>query len=196
MRRPDLQPVGPFRELPDLRVERPRAGLHGAFHVRRALEQVRPADVADEDEVPRGGGDRLGRMRLIRHEKRQMLGRMARRVHHVERHVADLDPIAMLHQRRLLIAGKPVLPARVALVGEKQRRAGFRPQFAAARQKVGVNVRLSYVRHPRVLSARRVDVLIDVAIRIDDDRFTGDAATDQIAGLGEFRLEEPLDEHA
>ena len=57
--RPDLQPVRLRLERLQAREQRLRARLHRPLHVRGALEQIGPADVADEDEVAGRRGDRL-----------------------------------------------------------------------------------------------------------------------------------------
>ena len=48
----------------------------------------------------------------------------------------------------------------------------------------------------RFLRRGRVDVVLHVAVGIDDDGFAGGGAADQIAVLGEQRFEESLDDHS
>ena len=47
----------------------------------------------------------------------------------------------------------------------------------------------------QVRRLRRLDVLPHIAIRIDDDGFTGGGAADQVAVLGDEGFEETLDNH-
>ena len=47
----------------------------------------------------------------------------------------------------------------------------------------------------RLRRVRRVDVLLHVAIGIDDDGLAGGGAADQVTVLSDERLEEPLDDH-
>ena len=126
--------------------------------VRGALEQIGPADVADEHEVAGRRRDRLVRRGAVGHEKRQMLRRVPRRVHHVDADVADRDcdrrPSAASRPAR----GEGVLPGRVALVRDVHRRARARRQLAGAGHEVRVDVRLGDVRDPRpfgLAAARR-----------------------------------------
>ena len=75
--------------------------------------------------------------------KCQVLRRVARGVDDVDRHVADGDAVAVANERAF--GGKRILPVRIALVRQQQRRAGPLRELAAARQKVGVNVGLGDV---------------------------------------------------
>jgi hypothetical protein len=51
------------------------------------------------------------------------------------------------------------------------------------------------VRDAQLLACRGIDVLLHVAIRIDDDGFAGLLTTDHVAGLGETAIEKTLEEH-
>ncbi len=98
MARPDLQPVVPAREVAQAVPQRPRARLHRALDVGRPLEQIGPADIADEDEVASGRRDRLIGRGAVGDEKREVLGRVPGRVHRLDDHVADRDAIAVPDQ--------------------------------------------------------------------------------------------------
>ena len=65
MARPDLQVIGERRGALQRGEELARAGLHRAGHVRRLLEQVRPAHITHEEEVTRHHRDRLRRDRRV-----------------------------------------------------------------------------------------------------------------------------------
>ena len=124
-----------------------------------------------------------------------MFRRVTGRVHDIQPDVPDLEAIAVFHESGTLVTGKTVLPARVAFVREIQRRAGLCAELAAARQKVRMDVRFGHMRDSDTLVARRLDVLIGVAVGIDDDGLAGDGAADQVAGLSQFGLEEAFHEH-
>src|SRR5690242_15663421 len=105
---------------------------------------------------------------------------------HVDENVADLDSVAILDAFDLRLVGKGVLPGSVSLVGDVQGPAGARGQLPAPRKIVGVYVRFSDVRDPRALRFGRLDVLIRVAIGVDDDALTLFGATNHVARLRQF----------
>ncbi len=144
---------------------------------------------------PVAARDRLIRDAAIRHQKRKVFGRVARRMDDIERDVADCDAIPMRDQRRAFVAREAVLPALIAVVREIERRPRLRAQLAAPGKKIRVDVRLGDVGDPRIFRARGLDVLLDVAVRVDDHRLARLDTPDQIARLRQFRFEEPFDEH-
>ena len=51
------------------------------------------------------------------------------------------------------------------------------------------------VRDPQLRRRGGIDVLLHVAIRIDDDRLAGGRAANQVTVLRDQRLKEPFDDH-
>ena len=96
--------------------------MHRAGDLRRLLEQVGTADVADEHEIAGDGGDRLIGHRAVGDQEGQVFRRVSGRVQDVDRDVADRDAIAVL---QLVIVIESVLPVLVALVAETK--PGARP---------------------------------------------------------------------
>ena len=193
--RPDLEPVGTRAEVLQRLVEAACADFHRAGDLGRALEQVGPADVADEHEVASGRAHRLAGRGLVGHQERQMLGRVAGGVQHLDVHAAHRDVVAVLDQRRACLSGEPVLPAFVTLTGQVETRAGALGQLAAARDVIGVDVRLGHVRHARALGLGRPNVLLDVAVRVDDQGLARLGTSDDVARLRQGRFEQTLEEH-
>ena len=120
---------------------------------------------------------------------------MSRRMHHVEPHVADVNRVAVVHQRRVIRLRKAVLPVRSAVRREQEFRARDFRELATARDVVGVDVRLRDVRDPHLFASGRVDVLRDVAVGVDNDRLAGRFAADQVAGLCQSVVVKTLEEH-
>ena len=58
-----------------------------------------------------------------------------------------------------------------------------------------MDVRLGDVRDADAFGLRGLQILIGVAVRIDDDALAGGRAANHVARLRELRLEEPLDKH-
>ena len=122
MSRPDLQPVRIRLKLLQALPQRLRADLHRPGDLRGPLEQIGPPDIADEHEVAGHGRDRLIRDGAIGDQKGEVFGRVSGRVQHVDRDVADRDPIAVL---QFAIVLELILPVRIAFVG--QTKPGARP---------------------------------------------------------------------
>ena len=192
---PDLQPVRPRREVAQASVQGARALLHRAGLMHRALEQVRPSDITDKQEVAGRRADRVGGVGRVRHEKRQVLRRMARRVEHVDADSADVDRRAVGEALDAAVIRKGVAPLIAAFIRHVQRCARARRELAAAGHEIRVDVRFGDVRNARMLRLGCLDVLLRVAIWIDHDRFTGIGAADEITRLRELQLEETLQEH-
>ena len=119
--------------------------------VRGALQQVGPADVADEDEVARRRRDRLVGRGAVGDEKRQVLRRVPRRVHRVDRDVADRDREPVVSRRAPASRANPYFHAASPSSDRCSVAPVSRRQLPAARHEIGVNVRLGHVRDPRAL---------------------------------------------
>ena len=93
--------------------------LPRSFDTGGCLEQVRPADVAHEDEVAGGDANRLARSPAqVRHEEAHMLWRVTGRVKRLDANVADLKRIPVFKELDVVIArlGPAILPVFVPLV--------------------------------------------------------------------------------
>ena len=125
-----------------------------------AHEQVGPADVADEQGVP--GQDAIGSgVRLVGpHDDRDRLRCVAGRVAHLEHHRAERQALAVCEQA----SGELRLgDTTEAHIGPCRLR-----EFQVTGQEVGVEVRLEDVGDRESVTARGVEVLLDVALRVDD----------------------------
>ena len=178
-----------------------RRRLRAPRDARGALEQIGPADIADEHEVARDHAHRVVRAAaavgdLVAH----MLGRMTRRVHHADLDVADLEHVAVLHEHRVVAAAagllvEPlVLPVGVAFVGEVDARA-FLGELAHAREKVRVDVRLRRRDDAQPVGRGDLLVAVDVALGVDDDRLADLLATDEVGGFGKLLVVDLSEEH-
>ena len=155
------------------------------------VEQVRAADVADEDEV--AGQEEAGRLggRAVGHQERQVLGGVARGVDRLDAQVADRDDVVVVE--RLVV--EAVATSRAAFGGQVEARAGARGELARAGLEVGVDVRLGDVGDAQPVARGERDEALDVAARVDHDRFAGRLAADQVARLGEVLVVDVLEQH-
>ena len=96
MARPDLEVVGQPRDPLQAGEQRASRGLHRSGTLRGSLEQVGTAHVTNEQKV---SGDRckgLVQNRRVRHQERQVLGGMTRRMQDLDANAADIEPIAIV----------------------------------------------------------------------------------------------------
>ena len=121
------------------------------------------------------------------------------RLFETQRACANRDAVAIL-QRPILVGGpvefrKQILPILVAFV--RQTKTGARPlrQLAGSRNKIRVNVGFRNVGDPQPFLRRRLQVLLDVAIRVNDDGLVGLLTANQITRLSNGRLEKPFHKH-
>src|SRR3954462_39024 len=78
---------------------------------------------------------------------------------------------------------------------EIQSRAGAMGQLPGTRDEVSMNMGLGHVRNSESLVVRRLNIGIDVAVRIDDERLTAGRTADEVTGLGELGVVEALQKH-
>ena len=143
--RVDAGRVGEAQELVVDRAEQPAGEVVGGPSDRG--EQVRAADVADEQGVAGEHAPRRRVVRVLPDDDRDRLGRVARGVTDLERDVAE---------REALPVGEPVdgeVGAGFVAVGDD--RAGRRGELEVAGEEVGVEVGLD---HPLDAQAERVGV--------------------------------------
>ncbi len=194
---------GPQHEMPgrrgaearERRVQRARARLHGARPLRGALEQVGAAHVADEHEVAGEDAEGLHARRLVRDAERDVLGRVPRRREHVEPHAARADGVAALHPPDARLGRPRVLPVRAALVREAGLGVRAACKLARAGEVVGVDVRLGHGNDREAGSLGGVEVGVDVAVRVDDDRLVRVGVAEEVARLGERVVVEAFEDH-
>src|SRR5512146_2068564 len=124
-----------------------------------------------------------------------MLWRVSRRVQHVESYSADVADVSIAQKCRACVGAEAIAPVVAALAGKQQPRAGQGGEFARARYEIGVDVRFGDGRDAQAFGSRLCDVLVQVAIGIDDDRLAGRGAADEVARLSEGVVVEACEEH-
>jgi hypothetical protein len=189
---PHLDVVGQREEAVAQAGEEPLGAFEAGVDAAGGLvEQVGPADVADEDEV--AGEVEAGLLAggAVGHQERQVLGGMPRRVDGLEPHVAELDDVAVLQQRAL----EAVLPVRVALVRQVELGARARRELARTGLVIGVDVGLGDGGDAQAVVGGEREVGVGVAARVDHDGLPGRLAADQVAGLGQVLVVDVLEEH-
>ena len=124
-----------------------------------------------------------------------MLGRVPRRVEHLELDVTDEERVAILQQARVRVGRVGVLPLRIAFIGEEELSAGSCRELSRSAHEVSVNVRFGHMRHTQPLGFGGGNELLDVAIGVEHDRLAGALAADQIARLRELGVVEALEKH-
>ena len=169
--RVDAGRVGEAQQLVVDRAEQPAGQVIGGPSDRG--EQVRAADVADEQGV---AGEHAPRRRIVRvlpDDDRDRFGRVARGVTDLERDVAEGEALPVGES----VDGE--VGAGFVAVGDD--RTGRRGELEVTGEEVGVEVGLD---HPLDAQTQRVgvgQVLRDVTLRVDDDRASGGLVTDQVA---------------
>ena len=126
-----------------------------------------------------------------------MLGRMAGGVDGADLDQADVEDVAVGEQPDVgaIGSGQRVLP----VVAARARQPGGQAacgQLAHARQKIGVDVRLRGGREAQAFGRGRVDIAVDVALGIDDERLAGALAANQVGVLGEGGVFNLTKQHA
>ncbi len=199
--RPELQPVRVLAEALQQPEERARAVLHGVGEARRALQQIRPPHVADEDEVAREGPHGPVGASGVGDDEGEVLRCVAGRRDHVDAHVAHHERVAVPHEdgvnalRAVVVGREPVLPVGVPLVREVE--GGPRPvgELARAGHEVRVDVRLRHVRDAEPLVGRRAHVLLHVAVGVHHQGLASGRTPHQVARLGEAVVVEAPEKH-
>ena len=101
----------------------------------------------------------------IEDEERDRLGRVAGRFERLESHAAEIDRVAVLQAEERVLG----LGARAEADGRPDPIA----ELEVAGEEVGVQVREHHVRDAEVVLRGSREVLLDVALGIDDDRLPG-----------------------
>src|SRR6185312_8411775 len=69
-------------------------------------------------------------------------------------------------------------------------------QLARPGDKVGMDVSLGDVGDSEAVLNRSLEVPVNIPVGVDDQRFTGGGAAEQVTGLSEPGVEEPLEDHS
>src|SRR5262245_55150987 len=120
---------------------------------------------------------------------------MTGRVQCFDLDVTDLELAAFVQESGLRRTSPGVFPVSVAGIGEVWLGPGTLGQLAHTREKIGVDVSLGHRDNLEPGPVRRLDVLLYVAVGINDQSLTGLPASDEIAHLRELLLIEPLEDH-
>ena len=112
---------------------------------------------------------------------------MARRLHHLEFHVAKLDRVAVLHRNELELSLRPA--------AEVDRRPRTVAEFDVAGDEVGVEVREKHVLDRESTGLGVGEVLADVPLGIDHGRRPRLVVRDHVGGVREAGQVVLLDLH-
>ena len=151
---------------PDLdgRREREEALVERAIELARALlgldREVGAGDVAHEERVAGEHRDRLAAGAEVAKQEGGVLGPVARGVHGLDLELAEAQPPAVVERLvRVLGVGEPV---------DVDRRPGGAGKPAVARDVIGVVVGFEHVLDSNPVQAGKVEVWLDVPLRVDD----------------------------
>ena len=117
------------------------------------------------------------------------------RVEHVDADRADVDHVAIVEELGIGVGGVLVLPVLTALAAQHQLRPGRLGQRPRAGDEVGVDVRLRHVRDRELVGLGDGEVLVDVAVGVDDDRLARLVAGDDVRRLGQHVFVEAAQQH-
>ena len=182
----DQAGVGQRHELGPQRVVEHPAKVVGGPAERHP--QIRPADVADEQRVAGEDRVRLGGAALeVVDEDGNRFGGVARRLERGQADLAELDDIAVAERRERVLRPGPG--------AEIDGDAGAVAQLEVSGDEVGVKVREEDVRDPQVVLGREGEILIDVALRIDDGCGVRAGVADEVRGVRQAIQIELLQDH-
>ena len=151
---------------------------HRRHHLRRVAARARevgPSNVADEERVARQNLLRLRRDFRVNDDDGDAFGRVPRRFEKAQDDFPDLDLVAIVHRK--------VLEARARLRAEDDLRARARREFPVPAHEVCVQVRLDDVLDFQPSRLCLGDVLVNVALRVNDRGLAFRA--DEIGGVRE-----------
>ena len=152
------------------------AEVVGSPPERRA--QVGAADVADEQRIAREDGVRFCRVLLeIEDQDRDRLDGVAGGLEHLQAQSREVERIAVLHRHEGVF--------RLGAGAEMDGRAATVAQFQMAGDKVGVEVGEKDVADLEAEFLGVGQVLLNIALRVDDDGGRTGLVSEQIGGVGE-----------
>src|SRR5699024_4604598 len=178
-----LHVIGQFHEHVTEAVEQfSRHAEAGVFPAGGFVEQVGPADVADEHEVAGEQEAGLVAGRVVGDEERQVFRGVARRVERVDGYVGGAEAVAVPEY----FMREAVQPVGTAFCGEVEAGAGCFGEFAGAGEVVGMDVRF---RHPgdfQAVLCGLFQVHVNVAARVDYEGGAFSLAAYEPACLGQI----------
>ena len=138
-------------------------------------DQVRTADVADEQRVTGQHAVRNVVVGMFIHHEADRLRRMSRGCQDLDRDLTQRQSLPVSKE----VDRKPELGTDAI----RDDRAGVRSELEMAADEVGVHVRLDNSLDRQALGRRLVEVHADIAPRIDDHGAAGRLVTDQVGGM-------------
>src|SRR5690606_8386178 len=161
------------------------------LHTGRLVQQIRAPQIAREDEVPAEEIPGARREGGVGDEEREMLRCVPRRVAGGDRDRAELDRVAVVEA----LGREVVLPVLAALSRDIGGRARRRGELARPREEVRMDMGLGHGDDPQTVMPGEVEIVSDVAPRIDHERLPAVLAGHEIARLGEVLVVEAFEKH-
>src|SRR6266545_4194727 len=127
-------------------------------------DQIGPPDIANEERVARQDLHLGIKVRRIVNQNRDALRRMPRRFQYTRPEAAHYQFVTVLYRQ--------VREGRASLVSEDDLRSCTSRQLSMPADEISVQVSLNDVPDFESISFRFIDVLLDVALRINDGGFT------------------------
>ena len=153
----------------------------------RGTKQVRSSHRTYEQRSAREHQDGFVGPRSVGHRIADVLGGVAGRVERLEPERTEVEALP--------VANRVMLVAELGPGADDVARARQRGKLPAARDVVVVQVRLDDVRDPEAARARRVEIDVDVASRVDHRRHTGRLVRDERAEVAQALDHELLQPH-
>ena len=149
--------------------------------------QVGAADVTDEQRVAAQHRVGVDGLLGVRHEDRDRLGRVPGRLQHGQAHRPELHRIAVGHRRERVLGPRPS--------AEMDRRALALAKLEVSGHEVGVEVRQEHVTDPALKPAGVLEVLLDIALRVDHSCGSARLVGDEVRGVREAAEVVLLEDH-
>ena len=189
----DLHVVGQGEEVAAQALEQlPCSGEAGVDPAGGLVQEVRAAQVADEDEVAGEEVARLVGERAVGDQEGEVLGGVAGGVSRLDDDVAQGDGVTVVQP----FGFEPVLPVVAALGRDVGGGPGRGRQFAGAGEVVGVDVGLGHGDDPHAVTCGQVEIGTQVTAGIDDDRLALRLASDEVTRLRQVLVVDALEKHA
>jgi hypothetical protein len=150
-------------------------------------QQVRAADIADEEEVAGQQEPGFRAACMVYHRQAHMLRRVTGRMDGPQGHCPNGHLIAIVHGL--------VLKCGAGLGGQVDSGAGAGGQFAIAGDVIGVEVGVKDVRDPQPIGLGDLEIAVHIALRVHHGTHARLAATDQIGNAAQALKEELPEDH-
>jgi hypothetical protein len=154
--------------------------LGGKSGHKRFAQEIRTTDGADKQRI---SGEDSRWFSPVLGNDRDVFGRMARCMEETQREAPECKPLVVVHLTGGKLQRRP---------GPGERLDTDRLQLSSAGNKVGVDVRLDRGNDFQIGLRRSGDIHIDVASRIDEDRFADTITGEQIRSLRQTGVKVPL----